>query len=347
MSVHEPLLRVEALSVHYPIRHGDRKGARTATGKAKLRAVDGLTLQVQRGQTLGLVGESGCGKSTAARAMLQLERPTGGKVYFDGQELTGLWRRTVTGGWRWSKSLRDLRRRMQLVFQDPHGSLDPRMNVEEIIGEPLRAFEVLEGTARRKRVQELMARVGLDSRFVRRYPHQFSGGQRQRIGIARALALEPELIVADEPVSALDVSVQAQVINLLRELQQDLGLTYVFIAHDLSVVRHISDRIAVMYLGSVVEEADCEALCSSPAHPYTRALVSAVPIPDPAAEALRQPVRLQGEVPSPIHRPPGCPFHPRCPQALEECASVAPADWQVASTQWAACHLHARQDAGA
>jgi oligopeptide transport system ATP-binding protein len=327
-----PLLRVRNLQVHFPVRGG------RASKAGLLRAVDGVSLEVRRGETLGLVGESGCGKSTAGRAVLQLLRPTAGTVEYDGQELTALWRRRF-GIWRWSPPLRQLRRRMQMIFQDPYASLDPRMTVEQIVAEPLTTFDLARGQDLRRRVQELLERVGLDPRYVRRYPHEFSGGQRQRIGIARALALEPELIVCDEPISALDVSIQAQILNLLKNLQRDLGLTYIFIAHDLAAVRHISDRVAVMYLGRIVELADARTLYQAPAHPYTRALVSAVPIPDPAIERRRVPIVLKGDVPSPIAPPAGCRFHTRCPEAFDRCPREDPATHPAAPGQWAACHL--------
>jgi oligopeptide transport system ATP-binding protein len=328
------LLSVRDLRVHFPVRRGIVFQKQVGS----VKAVDGVDLEVRRGETLGLVGESGCGKSTTGRAILQLERPTSGEVWFDGEELTSLWRKRM-GRWVWSDRLRDLRRRMQMIFQDPYASLDPRMTVESIVGEPLTTFDVASGEALRRRVQELLERVGMDPRYVRRYPHEFSGGQRQRIGIARALALEPELIVADEPISALDVSIQAQILNLMQRLQRELGLTYLFIAHDLAAVRHTSDRIAVMYLGRIVEVAESRALYSSPAHPYTKALISAVPIPDPKVERARRRILLPGDVPSPMHPPTGCPFHPRCPEAIDRCRTEVPPLVNIGGDRLAACLL--------
>ncbi len=329
------LLRVEDLKVHFPVA----RPLLSAEPPAAVRAVDGISLELRRGETLGLVGESGCGKSTAGRAILQLLRPTAGRVVFDGQELTGLWRRRF-GAWGWGGELRDLRRRMQMIFQDPYASLNPRMTVEDIIAEPLRTFRVASGGELRRRVQGLMARVGLDQRYLRRYPHEFSGGQRQRIVIARALALEPELVIADEPVSALDVSIQAQILNLLKELQRDLGLTYVFIAHDLAVVRYICDRVAVMYLGKIAEVADGADLYTEPAHPYTRALMSAVPVADPKVERGRERIILKGDVPSPLRPPEGCRFHTRCPEVFERCPREVPPLYPVRRGHVAACHLN-------
>ena len=295
-----------------------------------IKAVDGVTFDVQRGETLGLVGESGCGKSTTGRAILQLYRPTAGDVYFEDVNLT-----TLKG-----ERLRQMRRRMQMIFQDPYASLNPRMTVGDIIGEPLLVHNISKGKERRERVQELLKVVGLNPYFVNRYPHEFSGGQRQRIGVARALAVNPDFIICDEPISALDVSIQAQIINLLEDLQAEFHLTYLFIAHDLSVVRHISDRVAVMYLGRIVELAENAVLYGEPMHPYTQALLSAVPIPDPEAEERRRAVVLQGDVPSPADPPPGCHFHTRC-AAMEEglCDVESPALREVRPGHWAACHL--------
>ncbi|HVR28372.1 MAG TPA: oligopeptide/dipeptide ABC transporter ATP-binding protein [Thermoanaerobaculia bacterium] len=337
------LLSVRDLHVHFPVR----RGVLFQRQVGAVRAVDGVDLEVRRGETLGLVGESGCGKSTTGRAILQLERPTSGEVWFDGEELTSQWRHRL-GRWVWNDRLRDLRRRMQMIFQDPYASLDPRMTVEAIVGEPLRTFAVASGQALRRRVQELLERVGMDPRYVRRYPHEFSGGQRQRIGIARALALEPELIIADEPISALDVSIQAQILNLMQRLQRELGLTYLFIAHDLAAVRHTSNRIAVMYLGRIVEVAEARELYHRPLHPYTKALISAVPIPDPKVERARRRILLPGDVPSPMHPPEGCPFHPRCPEAIDRCSVEAPLLVQIGGEhrdRLAACHLVEQQPA--
>ena len=280
---------------------------------------------------MGLVGESGCGKSTTGRAILQLYRPTDGRVYFKGEELTELK----------GEALRRMRREMQLIFQDPYASLNPRMTVGNIIGEPLEVHSIYSSKAeRRERVQELLRIVGLNPYFVNRYPHEFSGGQRQRIGVARALAVNPEFIVCDEPISALDVSIQAQIINLLEDLQAELGLTYLFIAHDLSVVRHISDRIAVMYLGKLAELSDREELYENPLHPYTQALLSAVPIPDPVIEEKRQRIILEGDVPSPANPPKGCNFSTRCPRVMDVCHEVDPEFKDVGGGHWVACHLY-------
>ena len=307
----DPLLEVTDLVKHFPIKSGivvDREVAR-------VRAVDGVSLTLNEGETLGLVGESGCGKSTLCRAILQLTEPTSGSVRFAGEELVGRSRR----------DLRPLRRQMQMIFQDPFASLNPRKRVGQIIGDPLELHGLARGAELKRRVQELLDRVGLQPEHYNRYPHEFSGGQRQRIGIARALALQPKLIVADEPVSALDVSVQAQIINLLDELQDEFGLSYLFVAHDLGVVRHVSDRVAVMYLGKIVENSDADALYKKPIHPYTNALLSAVPIPDPKLNAARERLVLEGDVPSPIDPPPGCSFHTRCPCATDVCTTDEPA----------------------
>jgi len=319
------LINVENLKMYFPVTAGlifQRK-------IADVKAVDGLDFSVKRGETLGLVGESGCGKSTTGRAILQLYKPTAGSVNFDGTELT-----TLNGG-----ALRRMRRRMQMIFQDPYASLNPRMSVGAIIGEPLTIHGLARGSrARKERIQDLMRVVGLNPYYANRYPHEFSGGQRQRIGIARALAVEPDFIVADEPVSALDVSIQAQIINLLEDLQQQFGLTYLFIAHDLSVVRHISDRVGVMYLGKLMELADRNELYENPLHPYTKALLSAVPVPDPSVERQRERIILTGDVPSPLRPPPGCVFHTRCPIAIEECRQVIPEWRDVGGGHMVACH---------
>ena len=321
----EPLVEVRDLKMHFPIYEGVfiRREA------ARVKAVDGLTFDILRGETLGLVGESGCGKSTTGRALLQLYRPTAGEVVFEGVDLC-----TLSG-----EDLHERRRDMQMIFQDPYASLNPRMTVGDIISEPLRVHRLASGTQARRRVQELMEIVGLDPRYIRRYPHEFSGGQRQRIGIARALACKPRFIVCDEPISALDVSIQAQIINLLEDLQQEFGLTYLFIAHDLAAVRHISDRIAVMYLGNLVELADGAEIYERPLHPYTQALISAVPIPDPEIEARRERIVLEGDVPSPIDPPSGCVFHTRCPFAWERCAREVPTFQEAEPGHHVACHL--------
>ncbi len=318
------LVEVRNLRMWFPITQGiviQRK-------IGDIKAVDGLNFFIRRGETLGLVGESGCGKSTTGRAVLQLYRPTNGDVLFEGNDLTRLR----------GERLRRMRRRMQMIFQDPYASLNPRMTVGNIIGEPLEVHNILAGKAQRERVQELLQVVGLNPYFINRYPHEFSGGQRQRIGVARALAVQPDFIVCDEPISALDVSIQAQIINLLEELQTKFGLTYLFIAHDLSVVRHISDRVAVMYLGKIVELTTRDELYSNPLHPYTKALLSAVPIPDPAVEEKRRRIILEGDVPSPANPPSGCHFRTRCPLKMDICAEVDPEWRDVALEHWVACH---------
>ena len=293
-----------------------------------VKAVDGVSFSIRRGETLGLVGESGCGKTTTGRCILQLEKPTSGQIIFEGQELTAFS----------EKELRKVRRRMQVIFQDPYSSLNPRMTVGQIIAEPLAVHDIVpERWARKARVTQLLSHAGLLPAMADRYPHELSGGQRQRVGVARALAMEPSLIICDEPVSALDVSIQAQIINLLEELQAEFGLTYLFVAHDLSVVRHISDRVAVMYLGKIAEITDRKSLYESPQHPYTKALLSAVPIPDPAVEAGRERVVLGGEVPSALNPPSGCVFHPRCPIAVDDCRRVVPELREVRPEHRAAC----------
>jgi oligopeptide/dipeptide ABC transporter ATP-binding protein len=303
------LVKIEDLKVHFPIQ-----GGFLGRQSGAVQAVDGVNLQIRRGETVGLVGESGCGKSTLSRAVLQLIKPTGGRVFLDGRELTGLSR----------ERLRPLRRRMQMVFQDPYSSLNGRMTIAEIVAEPLKNYRITDRAARTRAVRDLLKTVGLSDYHMNRYPHQFSGGQRQRIGIARALALRPDFVICDEPVSALDVSIQAQILNLLEQLQREFNLTYLFIAHNLSVVRHISDRIAVMYLGEIVEIGSGDELFIVPLHPYTRALLSAIPVPDPEVEQERQRIVLQGDVPSPAAPPSGCRFHTRCPIARPECSEHRP-----------------------
>jgi len=321
----EVLLEVDNLVKHFSVDGGILGGR-----GARVRAVDGVSFTIGRGETLGLVGESGCGKTTTGRCILMLERPTSGRIAFEGVDLTTLDH----------QALRSVRRRVQVIFQDPYSSLNPRMTTGQILAEPLEVHGIVrEKAARAARVQELLVQVGLLPQHAQRYPHQLSGGQRQRVGIARALAMEPSLIICDEPVSALDVSIQAQIVNLLEDLQSRLGLTYLFIAHDLSVVRHLSDRVAVMYLGKIVEITDRQRLYEEPKHPYTRALLSAVPIPDPAVEARREHTVLRGEVPSLLNPPPGCVFHPRCPIAVDRCSAEVPQLREIGAGHRAACHL--------
>ena len=322
----EPLLDVKNLVMHFPLTQGiifQRKvGA--------VQAVDGVSFAVNPGETLGLVGESGCGKSTTGRAILQLYKPTSGEVVFKGKDLTKL-----PGG-----DMRRMRRHLQMIFQDPYASLNPRMTVGSIISEPMQIHNLATKGERNQKVQELLQTVGLNPYFANRYPHEFSGGQRQRIGIARALAANPAFIVADEPVSALDVSIQAQIVNLLEDLQERFGLTYLFIAHDLSVVKHISDRVAVMYLGKIVESAPRNELYDEPLHPYTKALLSAVPIPDPVIEKRRERIILSGDVPSPINPPSGCHFHTRCPYVMQVCKEIDPILADQGRQHYVACHLY-------
>jgi len=318
------LVSVTDLKKHFPIMKGV---FRRQVGS--VRAVDGISFDIFKGETLGLVGESGSGKSTTGRVILQLDPATEGHIFFEDVDLT-----ETTGN-----ALRSLRPRMQMIFQDPHASLNPRMTVASIVGEPLTEHNHSKGEERKQRIEELLRLVGLEPKHANRYPHEFSGGQRQRIGIARAIALNPDFIVADEPIAALDVSIQAQVVNLLEELQDKLGLTYLFISHDLSMVRHIADRVAVMYLGKLMELADVDGLYNNPQHPYTQALLSAVPVPDPVKEATRERVILEGDIPSPANPPPGCPFNPRCPVAEERCVTEVP-EWRELETgHWVACHF--------
>jgi oligopeptide transport system ATP-binding protein len=324
---HEVLLRVEDLFVHFPIYRGF---IRKQVGA--VRAVDGISFDIKRGETLGLVGESGSGKSTTGRAVLQLRRPTSGNVHFEGADLVALK----------GERLRSMRRKMQMIFQDPYASLNPRMTVGEIVGEPLMVHNVAKSKEIEERVKQLLELVKLEPAFISRYPHEFSGGQRQRIGVARALALQPSFIVCDEPISALDVSIQAQVVNLLEELQGQFNLTYLFIAHDLSMVRHISDRVAVMYLGAIMELADRDEIYLRPLHPYTQALLSAIPIPDPVADAKRKRVILQGDIPSPVNPPSGCRFRTRCPIAQAVCAESRPEFREIKPGHFVACFFAER-----
>ena len=319
------LLEVEGLKMYFPIT----RGIVFQRQIGQVKAVDGIDFFIKRGQTLGLVGESGCGKTTTGRAIAQLYRPTAGKVLFEGEDLC-----QMSG-----ERLRRMRRKMQMIFQDPYASLNPRMTVGNIIGEPLIVHKLAKGRELRERVQELLRVVGMNPYFVNRYPHEFSGGQRQRIGVARALAVRPSFIICDEPISALDVSIQAQIINLLKDLQEQFSLTYLFIAHDLSVVRHISDRVVVMYLGKLMELTDRDELYHHPLHPYTEALLSAVPIPDPVVERERRRIILTGDVPSPANPPKGCVFNTRCPRAIDICFEVEPEFREIHNQHWVACHL--------
>lgn len=318
------LLEVRNLKMHFPVNSGVLFQRATQF----IKAVDDVSFAVRRGETLGIVGESGSGKTTVGRCILQLYKPTAGQIIFLGEDLGRLS----------SKQMRAMRRELQVIFQDPYSSLNPRMTAGNIVGEPLLVHKLVRNKAEyRERVAELLLAVGLNPYMANRFPHEFSGGQRQRIGVARALSVEPKFIVADEPVSALDVSIQAQIINLLESLQEQYDLTYLFIAHDLSVVRHISNRVGVMYLGRIVELADRNEIYTNPTHPYTQALLSAVPIPDPVADAQRERIGLRGEVPSPLNPPRGCVFHPRCPMAVEECSRVVPELREVKTGHWAAC----------
>src|SRR5882724_6679788 len=323
------LLSIRDLKVHFDLGGGGLlerfMGSRSAARLVK--AVDGVTIDILPGETLGLVGESGCGKSTLGRAILRLTEPTSGQVFYRDRDLAHL-----SG-----RELREQRRHLQIVFQDPYASLNPRMTIGQIVGEPLETFNLARGREAEKRVQALLETVGLSKRFIKRYPHEFSGGQRQRIGIARALAVDPDFIVADEPISALDVSIQAQIMNLLEKLQRKKNLTYLFISHDLRAIRHVSDRVAVMYLGKLVEIADAKTIYHEPLMPYTKALISAVPVPDPQVEATRQRIVLEGDVPSPINPPEGCRFHTRCPYMIEACRQVVPPLVEIKPNHFAAC----------
>src|SRR5437763_2178514 len=323
------LLALRDLKVHFDLGGGGRVGKLFGgnSGKRVVKAVDGVTIDIYPGETLGLVGESGCGKSTLGRAILRLTEPTSGQVFYRDRDLAHLS----------ARQLREQRRHLQMIFQDPYASLNPRMTVGQIIGEPVETFRIASGRKRDERVQELMETVGLNKRFIKRYPHEFSGGQRQRIGIARALAVDPDFIVADEPISALDVSIQAQIMNLMERLQRKKNLTYLFISHDLRAIRHVSDRVAVMYLGKLVEIADAKVIYDEPLMPYTKALISAVPVPDPEIEATRQRIVLEGDVPSPINPPSGCRFHTRCPYAIQACKEVVPPLAEIKPNHFAAC----------
>lgn len=321
----EPLVQVRNLKKYFPIQHG----LIIQRHVGDVKAVDDVSFDVYRGETLGLVGETGCGKTTVGRTILRLYEPTGGKVLFDGIDLVSL-----NEG-----ELRRMRQRMQMIFQDPYASLNPRMTVGSIVSAPLDVHKTVHSKSKSKRVDDLLDMVGLNPEFVNRYPHEFSGGQRQRVGIARALAVSPDLIICDEPISSLDVSIQAQVVNLLEELQRELGLTYIFIAHDLSMVRHISNRIAVMYLGKIMELADRNDIYLDPIHPYTQALMSAVPLPDPDIQKKRKRIILEGDIPSPSNPPVGCNFNTRCPVAKERCFKEDPTFREIKPGHWAACHF--------
>ena len=319
-----PLLEVRGLAMHFAISEGIVLSRKVGD----VKAVDGVDFTIGRGETLGLVGESGCGKTTTGRCILRLERPTAGEILFDGRDVNRMERRELVA----------LRRRMQVIFQDPYSSLNPRMKVGDIIAEPIRVHRIEPDQRRRRdKVRDLLSVCGLDPKFADRYPHEMSGGQRQRVGIARALAMDPEFIVCDEAVSALDVSIQAQVVNLLEDLRERFNLTYLFIAHDLSVVRHLCQRVAVMYLGRIVEMAESDELFDHPMHPYTQALLSAVPVPDPRVEAGRQFRPARGEIPSPINPPSGCVFHPRCPMAVDNCKKARPTLREMKPGHWVAC----------
>jgi oligopeptide transport system ATP-binding protein len=324
----EPLLAIRDLKVHFDLA-GKSAWARFAGkgGTRAVKAVDGVSIDIYPGETLGLVGESGCGKSTLGRAILRLNEPTSGQVLYHGRDLAHLS----------TREMREHRRHLQIIFQDPYASLNPRMTIGQIVQEPLETFKLARGREAEQRVQELLETVGLSKRFIKRYPHEFSGGQRQRIGIARALAVDPDFIVADEPISALDVSIQAQIMNLLEKLQREKKLTYLFISHDLRAIRHVSTRVAVMYLGKLVEIADAKSIYAEPLMPYTRALISAVPVPDPKVELTRRRIVLEGDVPSPINPPAGCRFHTRCPYVIEACKKIVPPLVEIRLNHFAAC----------
>ncbi|MBE90558.1 MAG: peptide ABC transporter substrate-binding protein [Rhodospirillaceae bacterium] len=320
----DTLIDVQGLKMHFPIT----EGIVMTKVVAQVKAVDGVSFRIKKGETLGLVGESGCGKTTTGRCILQLENPTEGQIFYDGIDLNTLN----------SKQMVPFRQKIQVIFQDPFSSLNPRMKIGEILAEPMRVHKIItDKRARDERVLDLLKVCGLSPRFADRYPHEMSGGQRQRVGVARALAMDPEFIVCDEAVSALDVSIQAQVVNLLEDLREEFGLTYLFISHDLSVVRHICHRVAVMYLGNMVELADCDELFDNPIHPYTKALLEAVPIPDPSVESERAHKTIKGEIPSPINPPSGCVFHPRCDVAVDGCPKVVPEFREVKPGHWVAC----------
>ncbi|MEZ5910728.1 MAG: ABC transporter ATP-binding protein [Hyphomicrobiaceae bacterium] len=320
----ETLVQVRNLKMHFPVT----EGSLIPRVVAHVKAIDGISFDIRRGETLGLVGESGCGKTTTGRCILQLEKATSGDIVFDGVNLNAMSR----------AQMRPLRQRIQVIFQDPYSSLNPRMKIGEIVGEPMKVHGTEpDATARDKRVRELLSICGLNPKFADRYPHEMSGGQRQRVGIARALSVKPEFIICDEAISALDVSIQAQIINLLEDLREQFNLTYLFIAHDLSVVRHICHRVAVMYLGKIVELADCDELFDNPIHPYTQALLSAVPVPDPEVEQARKHKTIVGEIPSPINPPPGCVFHPRCSIAVADCQKSLPQYREIKPGHWVSC----------
>lgn len=333
MTTDKTLLEINNLEVYFHLSGGGLLDRLMGSKPRIVKAVDGVSFSINKGETLGLVGESGCGKSTTGRAILQLIKPTKGEILFQGTNLAKLS----------NKEMRPFRRHLQMVFQNPYASLNPRMTIGDIISEPLTVFNNLPKQALNKQVQELMTRVGLNPQYVKRYPHEFSGGQRQRIGIARALALNPAFIVADEPIAALDVSIQAQVMNLLQDLQKDLSLTYLFISHDLRAVRHMSNRVAVMYLGKLVEIADSDEIYQKPSHPYTQALISAVPVPDPIIEKERKRIVLEGDVPSPLNPPLGCRFHTRCPQVMDKCKTEEPKFVNIGKNHSVACFLADKQ----